>query len=67
MAKTIKMAKTTTIYELYEREFNQPTFMSFMQGHITPDKYRGTTLSKKTAEEWAKKSEMNYFRINKTI
>lgn len=59
------MAKTVTIYELYEKEFNQPTFIGFLQGHRTPDRLRGTTLNKKTAEEWQKKSDMNYYRINK--
>jgi len=59
------MPKTVTIYELYEKEFNQPTFMGFLQGHRKPDRLHGRTLNKKTAEEWQKKSDMNYYRINK--
>ena len=61
------MKKTVTIYELYEKEFNQPTFIGFLQGHRTPDRFHGVTLSKKTAEKWVKKSEMNYYRINKSV
>jgi len=55
------MAKV--IYYLYERNFNQPTFPSFLSGFRVRDHYCGKTTSKKKADEWAK-GEMKYYTTN---
>ena len=51
-----------TVYLLIEQDFNQPTFMGFMEGQRTEERIVGKTFSLKKAEAFAGKSPLNTYR-----
>ena len=50
-----------TIYILKERDFNQPSFLAQSMGMRVHSRTVDKTTSKRKAEEWAKKSGLNYY------
>lgn len=58
------MSKAKIVYLLYEKPFEQPTFLGFMNGHRVKDRLVETTTSKRKAEKWSKESFLHYYRTS---